>query len=90
MTGHPYAYKLTIEVPDEPYPERLAKSMAEMGHPVTGTLTRHFDGVVVVPEGVTAEQVREYVVNDAAREHLGKTVTITHWELVPAPQELAR
>jgi hypothetical protein len=41
------------------------------------------DGIVDGPDGVTEEQIREYVVNDLAKEHVGKTVRVVQWSLTP-------
>lgn len=85
--GHLYAYKLTIDIPNQRITGRLADRMVEMGMEPVTTVGRSFDGIVTVPDWVTAEQVREHVVNECAAEYVGQTVTIRHWEMVPAVRE---
>ncbi|WP_326564578.1 hypothetical protein [Micromonospora peucetia] len=80
MNGHPYAYKLTIEIPDQ-------DMVTRRGIETTGIVHLSCEGIATVPDGITSDQVREYVVNEVAKDHLGKTVTITQWEMVPAVQE---
>ena len=89
MNSHPYAFKLTIDVPNQRITGRFADRMVEMGMEPITTVGRSFDGIVTVPDWVTEEQVREHVVNECAAEYIGIAV-ITHWELVPAPKELTR
>jgi hypothetical protein len=81
-----YAYALTIEIPDVPLPGLggLADDLNRVGIDTTSPLTRTADGIVAAPDGITEEQIREYVVNELARDYVGKTVQITRWRLSPA------
>jgi hypothetical protein len=80
-----YAYNVTIEIPDVPLPGLggLADDLNRVGIDTTSPLTRTADGIVDAPDGVTEEQIREYVVNELAREHVGKTVRVVQWSLTP-------
>jgi hypothetical protein len=82
-----YTYHLDIEIPDAPTGldlGELRNDLIRAGVNMYGPLTRSVSGEVAVPANVSAEAVREYLVNELCKDYLGKTVTVTRFSLTPA------